>query len=252
MDDEHQHQEEAPDAIYQEEVLSDNAIRLDPRDLQRIVDAVRSDAIPQSQPSSSSAPMFKREGYARQHDFNLSIIRKLVPLQNYEGIGFVISNVIQDLTDRNETLKIADNHPEVFQFLDNKNKSELLKTTDPRLSEFLETIKKKDEDTSRERKLPPPSAPFRKREAAWPPASLMFQNSFEAQQQGIPFDPRQQYGLQPYIDYSRRNQYRRRDPSPARRFPDSRSYYREQDRRKSLCKACGQEGHWWRECPKNK
>ncbi|RCN42513.1 zinc knuckle [Ancylostoma caninum] len=252
MEEDHQHQDEAPDAIYQEEVVSDNAIRLDPRDLQRIVDAVRSDAIPQSsQPSSSSAPVFKREGYARQYDFNLSLIRKLVPLQNYEGIGFVISSVIQDLTVRNETLKIADNHPEVFQFLDNKNKSELLKTTDPRLSEFLETIKKKDDETTRKRKMPPTSAPFRKREAAWPPASLMFQNSFEAQQ-GFPFDPRQQYGFQPYSDNSRRSQFRRRDPSPARRFSDSRSYYREQDRRKSLCKACGQEGHWWRDCPKSK
>ncbi|EYB82417.1 hypothetical protein Y032_0360g3442 [Ancylostoma ceylanicum] len=68
----------------------------------------RSDPIANSQPCSSSTPTFKRESFARQYEFNTSIIRKLVPLQEYQGIGVIVSDVIQDLNSRNETLKIAD------------------------------------------------------------------------------------------------------------------------------------------------
>ncbi|CAJ0608350.1 unnamed protein product [Cylicocyclus nassatus] len=81
--------------------------------------------------------------------------------QNFEGVGSIIASVVQDLTVRNETLKIADEHPGVFQFLDNKSKSDLLKVTDPRLSEFLEAVKPKEESTTRKRKLGQPAAPFR-------------------------------------------------------------------------------------------
>ncbi|EYC02672.1 hypothetical protein Y032_0098g3065 [Ancylostoma ceylanicum] len=256
MDEDNQMREEAPEPVREE--IVDNGLRLDPRDLQMIVEAVRSETVQSSQPCSSSTPVFKREGFARQYEFNTSIIRKLVPLQGYEGIGFVITDIIQELNSRNETLKIADTHPEVFQFLVNKNKSDLLKITDPRLSEFLETIKKKDEDGGRKRKAPMASQPFPKREAAWPPASLFPQGSY-AGQQSTSFEDRswQKYGYQqswPGSEFQHRTvrpQYQRRDASPIRRFSESR--HREQrdyERKKSQCKYCGREGHWWRECPK--
>ncbi|CAJ0597675.1 unnamed protein product [Cylicocyclus nassatus] len=159
-DDGRQPPQDTYEDLHEEEVFAEEmapaqpeSIRLDRRDLRSTLDAIRSE---NQFPSTPSAPTFKREGYARQHDFNLSIVRKLVPLQDCQEVGAVISSVIQDLTVRNETLKIADGHPGVFQFLDNKNKSESLRVTDPRLSEFLESVKPKEESTSRKRKAVPP------------------------------------------------------------------------------------------------
>ncbi|CAJ0602804.1 unnamed protein product [Cylicocyclus nassatus] len=221
MDDDDQHQQEdleriREEVIYAEEVDQPRieSIRLDKRDLECILQAVR----------------------------------KLMPLQNSEGVGSIIASVVQDLTVRNDTLKIADEHPGVFQFLDIKSKSDSLKVTDPRLSEFLEAVKPKEESTTRKRKLGQPAAPFRKREAAWPPASRhpdLF--SFEGPSS---YDARfnTSYG---YPSSSDRSRYRRKF-SPPRRFSEYRISARDQDRRKSQCRKCGQEGHWWRECPCNK
>ncbi|CAJ0597131.1 unnamed protein product [Cylicocyclus nassatus] len=54
-----------------------------------------------------------------------------------------------------------------------------IRGTDSRLSEFLESVKPKEESTLRKRKaaLPPP---FRKREAAWSPASRSFQPTMDS------------------------------------------------------------------------
>ncbi|KAK6036610.1 reverse transcriptase [Cooperia oncophora] len=106
-----------------------------------------------------------------QYEFNNTIISKLSSLQNVQECSTVISDVIQDLAVRNETLIIADSHPQVFQFLDSKIKSDSLKSMDPRLSEFMESIRKKEQEGSRKRKSSSPQ-PFRGKEAAWRPASF--------------------------------------------------------------------------------
>ncbi|EYC05339.1 hypothetical protein Y032_0082g1528 [Ancylostoma ceylanicum] len=151
-----------PEAAFQEEVMESN-IRLDPRDLQMIIQAVKSEPSHASHPCSSKAPTFKRKCFARQHEFDSSVIRKLYPLLDFEGVVIVISEVIRDLEVRNETLAIADSHPQVFEFLDVKEKSESLKATDLRLGEFVESVKKKEQEASRKRKAPPPQQPFRRR-----------------------------------------------------------------------------------------
>ncbi|KAK6042084.1 reverse transcriptase [Cooperia oncophora] len=144
-------------------------IRLDPRDIQSIIEAVKADT-----PSTSQAPTtthsFKREGFGRQFDFNSAIIRKLASLPKSTESNAIITEVIQDLTVRNETLKIADSHPQVFQFLDSKTKSDSLKSMDPRLSEFMDSVRKKEQE-SRKRKSSP--TPFRGRETAWRPVSFV-------------------------------------------------------------------------------
>ncbi|VDO24684.1 unnamed protein product [Heligmosomoides polygyrus] len=133
-------QQQPPDAIFEETIqeTTDAAFRLDPRDLQIIVDAIRPE--PTTQPSASPTPVFKREGYAKQYDFNMSLIRKLIPLQSFEEINAVVTNIVHDLNVRNETLKIADEHPEVFQYLETKSKADSLRSTDPKLSEFMDSI----------------------------------------------------------------------------------------------------------------
>ncbi|KAK6039443.1 hypothetical protein COOONC_23052 [Cooperia oncophora] len=117
------------EAIYEECVETtenaDAAIRLDPRDIRSIIDAIRTETLQPATPSAK--PVFKREGYAKQFEFNSSILRKLIPLQSSTSheIATTITQVIQDLNTRNETLVIADEHPEVFQFLDHKSKGRL-------------------------------------------------------------------------------------------------------------------------------
>ncbi|WKX98808.1 hypothetical protein Q1695_014025 [Nippostrongylus brasiliensis] len=137
--------------VSHEEVVESHLIRLDPRDLHSIIQAVKTEA-PSSSQSDSSSFSFKREGFGRQFDFNLSLIRKLSNIRDAEDCFAVASEVAHMLTVRNATLKIADSHPGVFQFLDDKAKSESLKTTDPGLSEFMEFIKKTEREESRKRK----------------------------------------------------------------------------------------------------
>ncbi|KAK5974661.1 hypothetical protein GCK32_011462 [Trichostrongylus colubriformis] len=108
--------------IEDQEDITDTVIRLDPRDLHTVIQRVKADATSTSQ-SPSARHSFKREGFGRQFDFNNTIIKKLSQLQNIEGVTVIISEVIQDLVVRNETLKIADSHLQVFQFLDIKSKA---------------------------------------------------------------------------------------------------------------------------------
>ncbi|PIO60977.1 reverse transcriptase [Teladorsagia circumcincta] len=125
-DDQHMEERDVHEDVF------DAVIRLDPRDLNAIIQAVKADT-----PSTSKLPSttcsFKREGFGRQFDFNNDVIQKLTPLQSIEGVTATVSDVIQDLTVRNETLKIADSYPQVFNFLDIKKKSEALKTMDSKL-----------------------------------------------------------------------------------------------------------------------
>ncbi|VDP52705.1 unnamed protein product [Heligmosomoides polygyrus] len=187
-------QQQPPDAANEDGVPSASGFHLDPKDIQIIVDSV-TEQNQARQSSSSLAPVFKREGYAKQYEFNASIIRKLLPLQEYQEISLIVSDAIHDLQTRNETLKIVDDHPEVFQFLENKSKAETLKTMDPKLGEFMETLKKKDEEDSRKRKISTSGQPFRKRGAAWPPAS--------------PYPPSSSYRPQSYsrLNYDPSSQY---------------------------------------------
>ncbi|VDP08032.1 unnamed protein product [Heligmosomoides polygyrus] len=92
---------------------------------------------------SSPTPVFKRQGYAKQYDFKMSLIRKLIPLQSFEEINTVVTDMAHDLNVRNETLKIADEHSEAFQYLETKSKGDSLRSTDPKLSEFMDSIKKR-------------------------------------------------------------------------------------------------------------
>ncbi|WKX97263.1 hypothetical protein Q1695_013152 [Nippostrongylus brasiliensis] len=230
--------------VSHEEVVESNLIRLDPRDLHSIIQAVKTEAPSSSQSDSSSSFSFKREGFGRQFDFNLSLIRKLSNVRDTEDCFAVNSEVAQLLTVRNATLKIADSHPGVFQFLDDKAKSESLKTTDPGLSEFMESIKKTEREESRKRKPSSVSMPFRKRETTWRPVSVerrapvSFSSSW-----GRPYDGRRSFDF-PGREY----------PSfPPRGPRDYRESYKEmQNRRKSSCNLCGREGHWVKDCPQNK
>ncbi|VDP06512.1 unnamed protein product [Heligmosomoides polygyrus] len=97
-----------------EEIVETNVIRLDPRDLNSIIQAVKADA-PSSSQQTSAAYSLKREGFGRQYEFNSSLVRKLSNVHGTEDIETVIPEVIQELNVRNETLKIADSHPQVFQ-----------------------------------------------------------------------------------------------------------------------------------------
>ncbi|VDP04970.1 unnamed protein product [Heligmosomoides polygyrus] len=69
------------------------------------------------QSSSLLAPVFKREEYAKQYEFNATIIRKLLLRQEYQEISPVVTDAFRDLQTRNETLKIVNDYPEVLQFL---------------------------------------------------------------------------------------------------------------------------------------
>ncbi|VDP16922.1 unnamed protein product [Heligmosomoides polygyrus] len=164
-------QQQPPDAIFEETIQETTgvAFHLDPRDLQIIVDAIRPG--PPTQPSASPTPVFKREGYAKQYDFNMSLIRKLIPLQSLEEINAVVTDILHDLNVRNETLKIADEHPEVFRYLETESKAESLRSTDPKLSEFMDSIKKRDEEQTRKRKIRSNFPALWQREAAWPSSS---------------------------------------------------------------------------------
>ncbi|VDP17766.1 unnamed protein product [Heligmosomoides polygyrus] len=107
-----------------EEIVKTNVIRLDPRDLNSVIQAVKADASSSSQ-QTSAAYSFKREGFGRQYELNSSLVRKLSNVHGTEDIETAIPEVIQELNVRNETLKIADSNPQVFQFLDIKTKSNL-------------------------------------------------------------------------------------------------------------------------------
>ncbi|VDP05224.1 unnamed protein product [Heligmosomoides polygyrus] len=158
-----------------EEIVETNVIRLDPRDLNSIIQAVKADA-PSSSQQTSAAYSFKREGFGRQYEFNSSLVRKLSNVHGTEDIETVIPEVIQELNVRNGTLKIADSHPQVFQFLNIKSKSESLKSMDPRLSEFMESIKKREDD-GKKRKSSTLPMPFRRQETAWRPVSFSRRSS---------------------------------------------------------------------------
>ncbi|KAK6042088.1 hypothetical protein COOONC_20408 [Cooperia oncophora] len=131
--------------VFEEELL-ETVIRLDPRDIQSIIEAVKADT-----PSTSQAPTtthsFKREGFGRQFDFNSAIIRKLASLP-----------------------KSTESNAIITEFLDSKTKSDSLKSMDPRLSEFMDSVRKKEQE-SRKRKSSP--TPFRGRETAWRPVSFV-------------------------------------------------------------------------------
>ncbi|KAK6046571.1 hypothetical protein COOONC_15923 [Cooperia oncophora] len=74
---------------------------------------------------------------------------------------------------RNETLKIADKHPGVFSFIDSKKRTELVKSADPFLSEFLEQVQKEEKRVKKKRTTFPASSsqPFRGRDSTWRPDS---------------------------------------------------------------------------------
>ncbi|VDP06072.1 unnamed protein product [Heligmosomoides polygyrus] len=124
------------------EVVETNVNRLDPRDLNSIIQAVKADA-PSSSQQTSAAYSFKGEEFGRQHEFNSSLVRKLSNVHCSEDIETVIPEVIHEPNVRNERLKIANSHPQVFQFLDIKTMAESFMSMDPRLSEFMESIKKR-------------------------------------------------------------------------------------------------------------
>ncbi|VDO45454.1 unnamed protein product [Heligmosomoides polygyrus] len=98
-----------------------NVIRLDPRDLNSIIQVVKADA-PSSSQQTSAAYSFKREGFGRQYEFNSSLVRKLSNLHRTEDIETVIPEVIQELNVRNETLKIADSHPQRIHGINQKER----------------------------------------------------------------------------------------------------------------------------------
>lgn len=228
--------------IYQGDIV-DTVIRMDPRDIQAIIQAMEKKTTSVAdQQASSSQYLFKREGFGRQFDFNSTLIKKLTPLLPIEEARSVIAEIVQSLTVRNETLKIADSHPQVFQFLDMKSKSESLKAMDPKLSEFVESIKKKEQDDARKRKAPSQYTPFHRRDSAWRPVSLSSRMPTEFASTSRPsYSMRRTYS------------YARPQPSPYRSSRNYRSYYEEaENRRKSSCNLCGREGHWQQECPQNK
>ncbi|KAK5986145.1 hypothetical protein GCK32_022535, partial [Trichostrongylus colubriformis] len=49
-------------ALYEEVYSTENSVRMDPRDLQSIINAVRAEASQATSPPSTSKPSFKREG----------------------------------------------------------------------------------------------------------------------------------------------------------------------------------------------
>ncbi|VDP43606.1 unnamed protein product [Heligmosomoides polygyrus] len=97
--------------IYQGDIV-DTVIRMDPRDIQAIIQAMEK----------------KTTSVADQ--------------QALSSQWSVIAEIVQSLTVRNETVNIADYHPQAFQFLDMKSKSESLKAMDLKLSEFVKSVKK--------------------------------------------------------------------------------------------------------------
>ncbi|KAK6060787.1 hypothetical protein COOONC_01550 [Cooperia oncophora] len=105
--------------IFEEELLAP-VIRLDPRDIQSTIQAVKSN---HRQRLKHLRRTLSSEKYS---DASMTLI--IPPL---EKCSDVVKDVIQDLAVRNETLIIADSHPQIFQFLDSKNKSDSLKSIPP-------------------------------------------------------------------------------------------------------------------------
>ncbi|EPB72681.1 hypothetical protein ANCCEY_08234 [Ancylostoma ceylanicum] len=109
-----------------------------------------------SQPTPSTS--FTRKGFASQFEFNGSIITKLSSINKScipKEVEDIIQSVVDTLKTRNETLEIADEHPGVFAFLDNKRQADEIKSSDPHLAEYLEQIGKEQKANKRKRASSP-------------------------------------------------------------------------------------------------
>ncbi|EYB90870.1 hypothetical protein Y032_0213g2302 [Ancylostoma ceylanicum] len=91
-------------------------------------------------------------------EFNGSIITKLSSINKScipKEVEDIIQSVVDTLKTRNETLEIADEHPGVFAFLDNKRQADEIKSSDPHLAEYLEQIGKEQKANKRKRASSP-------------------------------------------------------------------------------------------------
>ncbi|EYC44169.1 hypothetical protein Y032_0470g2033 [Ancylostoma ceylanicum] len=126
--------------------LPERSVRLlSEGDISAIIAAIRVEqhnpCSSKSQPTPSTS--FTRKGFASQFEFNDSIITKLSSINKRcipKEVEDIIQSAVDTLKTRNETLKIADKHPGVFAFLDNKRQADEIKSSDPHLAEYLEQI----------------------------------------------------------------------------------------------------------------
>ncbi|XGW25870.1 hypothetical protein V3C99_006904 [Haemonchus contortus] len=206
-------------------------------DIAAIIAAMKTD-----QPSSSTqtaVPSFARKGYASQYEFNVSLMQNLSRISKKDlrkEDEEILEATVSLIKVRNETLKIADKHPGVFSFIDNKKQAEAIKSSDPFLSEFLEKVQKEGEKSKKKRTSSPGSAgqPFRGRESAWRPDSRI-----------SGYAPRYKSYQQPMERYGYRRNFTPRTPYQKYRKDKP-------DRPRSPCFLCGHEGHWRDECPNRK
>nr|CDJ98099.1 RNA-directed DNA polymerase (reverse transcriptase) domain containing protein [Haemonchus contortus] len=188
-------------------------------DIAAIIAAMKAD-----QPSSSTqtaVPSFARKGYASQYEFNVSLMQNLSRISKKDlrkEDEEILEATVSLIKVRNETLKIADKHPGVFPFIDNKKQAEAIKSSDIFLSEFLEKVQKEGEKSKKKRTSSPGSAgqPFGGRESAWRPDSRIsgYAPRYKSYQQ-----PMERYGYRrnftprtPYQKYRKDKPDRPRSP----------------------------------------
>ncbi|EPB69306.1 zinc knuckle [Ancylostoma ceylanicum] len=217
--------------------LPERSVRLlSEGDISAIIAAIRVEqhnpCSSKSQPTPSTS--FTRKGFASQFEFNDSIITKLSSINKRcipKEVEDIIQSAVDTLKTRNETLKIADKHPGVFAFLDNKRQADEIKSSDPHLAEYLEQIGKEEKANKRKRTSSPQLIqPFPARVSAWSPGTRRFslpRRSYYFSQRS-----RGQYGYAPRSFNS--------GPTRNRYAPPT-----------GPCFICGHEGHWYNECPQN-
>lgn len=116
-------------------------------------------------PPPPDAFKFERRGYAEQYAFNNSVAAVLdaVPPDGHDDTATQIAKAKALLKGRNDTLKVADTNPEVFNFLETKKRAEEIKVTNPLLAEFLEKAEAEKKRNAKRKRSRSRSPPFRPR-----------------------------------------------------------------------------------------
>ncbi|KAK5969747.1 hypothetical protein GCK32_017298 [Trichostrongylus colubriformis] len=131
--------------------------------------------------SSSSAPVFTKTHIQKQFEFNTNLLHLLTPVLEFlpadVGIRNNVTSAINQITQRNELLAIADKDPTVWEYFEEHSKAQKFQVSNPILASFLKDRKKVEKKEPAKKGAsfrPHPYAglfrPFRAGGAAWTPA----------------------------------------------------------------------------------